>query len=203
MTLILGAGTIRPKLRAIQKVSFLGASLFPLRVILIYIWIILKNYSVFEAKCLCVDESEGSHHFKCKLPTYCESWFSLDLEVRNPGAGGSLAVWMKHCESTWILVTEGRACGLGVRWPVFKRGSPASQLCDLGKFTPSLTCNVFPSINWRNSADLTLVCLWASVRILSPEGPGRAWHVLKPWHHYSCCFPEVATWKGQEALKTH
>ena len=94
---------------------------------------------------------------------------------------------------------EGRACGLGVRWPVFKRGSPASQLCDLGKVTTSLTCSVFPSVNWRNGPDLTPVCLWASVRISSPEGPGRAWHVRKPWHHYSWCFPEVARWKGPSA----
>lgn len=46
-------------------------------------------------------------------------------------------------------MTEGRACGLGVRWPAFKRGSPASQLCDLGKFTTSLTCIVFPFVNWK------------------------------------------------------
>ena len=94
MTLILGAGTIRPELRAIKKVSSLSPSLFPLRVILICIWIILKNYSLFEAKCLCLDESDGSHHFKCKPPTYCESWLSLGLEVKNPDSG---AVWMKHC----------------------------------------------------------------------------------------------------------
>ena len=48
---------------------------------------------------------------------------------------------------------EGRSGGLGVRWPVFKHGSPASQLCDLGKVTTSLTCSVFPSVNWRNSPD--------------------------------------------------
>lgn len=56
--------------------SSLGASPFPLRAILIYIWIILKRYSLFEAKCLTLDEPNGSHHFECKSPTNVECDFS-------------------------------------------------------------------------------------------------------------------------------
>lgn len=99
--------------------------------------------------------------------------FLCDLEVRNLDIDGSLGSVSKTMfEFTWSHVTEGRVYALRVRSPEFTHGSLISQLCDLEKFTTSLSC-MFPSIKWGNSLDLTQVCLWVLIRIMSPKGPSK------------------------------